>query len=136
MPKEGNMNNQKIAKFLLRSTVACMALLCVFLAMVPFVDVKAFASYLLGIALSSAAFLLYFVLWDKRGRLIVRTPQLPGKVFFWGTILAGMSFCTMFQTPPMSQMSQALMLFTVACLACSAVLATLLWWTTRYEPDK
>lgn len=128
------MNSKEINKFLLRSTVACMALLCVFVPIIPIVDVGALVSCLLGIGLSSAVFLLYFVLWDKRGRLTVKTQNLPGKVLLWGTILAGMSFMTKLQVKNgESPVAQSLMIFTIVCLACAVVLAGLLWLTTEPE---
>lgn len=128
---------KKFTKFLLIVIVTCMVLFCVGASLGPFVNTKAWyyspVHYLPGVAITSVFFLILLILLDKKNKVVVKTPRLPEKVFIWGTLLAGMGFCTMKQTPPMSQMSQALMLFTIACLTCMVLLAPLLWLTTEHE---
>lgn len=130
------MSTSKFAKFLLGLTVACMAIFCVLLPFLPFVGAATW--YFLpvyglpGVFLSSAFCLILMIYWDGGNKIIVKTPRLPRKVFFWGLFLASTSFLTNLQVNNgESPVAQALMIFAVVFLACAVVLAGLLWLTTE-----
>jgi hypothetical protein len=133
------MNSQKFAKILLSVSVGCMLLLCAGMFLAPLVDsgdwYVEMIYGLIGISLTSAACLLLAVKCDTKNKLIVKTPRLPLTVLLWGMVIAFFSFCTMWQTAPLSPVSQSLRLFTIAILACSAVLAVLLRLTTEHKPE-
>lgn len=128
----------KFNKFLLLVTVGSLAIFCVFVPFVPFLDIRAW--YLKpmlgfpGICVTSAFYMLLLVFYDKGNRVVVKTQRLPALTALILVIIAAMSFSTMLQVKAEGPVSQALQLFTIACLACAVVLPPFLWLTT--EPEK